>query len=585
MHPRKIFPLILIVAIVLAACSPPLPAPVATSVVDNNVQRNVQAQGTDEGMCVFFGQTADSTPIWLGDCQGVEATAVPATDTSVPDTETPAPTDTVVPSATIVASPTTTAVLTATAITGGTVTATKKPAASATPSSTPLPVPSETSPPTNTPAPTETLPPTGVPQITATSFPTSAPQQPFRGAPLCVDPEGFHDPSHWHALWNAERGCHYDNEHGHNPLTADVAAAFPHLDWLDFHCGVEIGHCNPSSPIENDATVGKHTGFKVDVVLDTFTDCNGFEGTPTGAKSAVVMYHSFGDQSREYTARVHSVVFHVKQCRASNTNDFGYVSVTTWQDYGQRISPYQGDLVNLPDQPQPAYDPPRGPYLSLDCVGTKTGTLGQPGHRGECRPSLQQVLTGNNGQGLNVAAVWAGKPTGIGGTIVRVNVLGQILFRVIDTPQLLDWTTYNTTPRFLWLCSNDGGQTYAPKVGCKYNNSTTTVQEIQGEVPAAWDQSSFDTDTRVGRFSGVGYSDRYGAWVPSGACVQPGTNCFRVKFTNAFIGKWGAALVDNKGPFDPAILNERDICFTSAGALIDCRQPSSLSAGWIGVNN
>ncbi|HEY9526836.1 MAG TPA: hypothetical protein VIR02_07140, partial [Anaerolineales bacterium] len=87
---------------------------------------------------------------------------------------------------------------------------------------------------------------------------------PYPGAPLCPDSGEAHDHSLFHTLWDDVRGCHYDHEHGQNPFTPEVGAAFPDFDLKPLLGGVGIGHTNPSSPMEN---THKHEGFKWQVLL------------------------------------------------------------------------------------------------------------------------------------------------------------------------------------------------------------------------------------------------------------------------------------------------------------------------------
>lgn len=457
------------------------------------------------------------------------------------------------------------------------------------PSRTPTDAPSATAAPSDTPAPTDT--PTAVPSATVTAVPltltpTALPQPtvttgaaiaPFKTAPLCPDHLDLHDVTKFHTLWDSARGCHYDHEHGRDPFTAEVAAAFPGFDLLALNCGVQVGHCNPSSPIENSVIGGKHGGMKYDVNLATFQGCAGFEGATIGVNAAVMQYHNFGDYSVELNGRIHSASGLLRQCKAGAPNDYGYVYTVGWQDYGQRTVPYQGDIMPYPDNPAP-YDPPRGPYVSFDCFGQKAADT--PPERGVCRPSLQYVLDRN----ANANSIWTSKPTGTGPRPQPFKVF-QLLFRIRDTYQLVDWADQVYPFTFGWLCSNDGGATYAAKVGCRYNNSTSHVHEIAGEIPAAWDGQPWDTDSRVGRVTGEGYVGRYGDWVPAGACVQPGATCFPIKLVSAFVGKYGSQLIDGKfQQFSVEGQPERDIYF--CGAVVCAETASGAQAsGWVGPNN
>lgn len=447
------------------------------------------------------------------------------------------------------------------------------------PSNTPAPKATHTPtltavPPTDTPtlAPSDTA--TATPQDTATATETlsatdtATPQAiytPWPGAPACAE----HDNNTFHTLWNSDLGCHYDHEHGDNPFTPAVDAVFPGL--LAFNCGFEIGVCQPSSPLEN---ILKHGGFKWDVQLTLPEPCVPFDNATVGANAAVVEYHSFGDEGIELEARAHSAVVFVRQCNLANPNDTGLVYAGTLQDYGQRIVPYQGAVVGYPNQPDPSYLSQFGPYLSTDCVGNVI----------QCRSSLAFAVSHN----VPVNSIWTSKPTGLSGA-PQFNLgtkVFQLLFRLRDGYRLFDWNDQEWPFTFLWMCSTDGGLTYdAHMPGCRWNNSTTQVQEIQGEVPPAWDNlEGFDTNPVVGRVTADGYTDAAGNL--TGPCL-PGGGCYPIHLLNAFVGKWGAILVfdpDTKGENVTPIEPERDIYFCGQ-AVCDENDPGALASGWIGATN
>jgi hypothetical protein len=391
---------------------------------------------------------------------------------------------------------------------------------------------------------------------------------PYPDAPLCPDSGDAHDNSLFHTLWDGDRGCHYDHEHGQNPFTPEVAAAFPGLDLRALLGGVGVGHTNPSSPMEN---THKHGGFKWDVALVHPENCTGFEGSEFGVNASVIQYHAFGDEAIELEARVHSTVALVRECSSANPTDYGYVYVVQFQNYGQRIVPYQGTVVAYPDQPVPAYDSARGPYLSVDCVGPVI----------QCRTSLQDVLTHHQ----DVNSSWASKPTG------KENLsnpfgskLFTLLFRLRDGYRLFDWNDQTYPFTFLWLCSADGGMTYNP-VGCRYNNSTTQLQEIAGSVPAEWDNlAGFDTDLRVGRITAEGFVTQYGDLAPD---CSPSAECFPIKMVHAFVGNWGSVLVyssPGKGTNIVPAMPSRNIYFCG-GKVCAESDPGATPSGWIGQNN
>jgi hypothetical protein len=366
--------------------------------------------------------------------------------------------------------------------------------------------------------------------------------QPYPSAPACPS----HNPSQYHRLWDYGRGCHYDHEHGDNPFRAEVAAAFPGFDLQALLGGVQIGHGYPTSPQEN--TV-KHGGFKWAVMLANPGGCvAGFEGAAHCVQAAVIQYHLFGNLSQELSGRVHSADVLLKICEPGAT-DCGYLFAIGHPDYGQRVTPYQGQVLAYPDNPSPAYGAGFGPYWSLDCVGAGPG----------CRPSLAYILSRN----LNVNSVITNKPTGIG---VRPDepALIRLLIRTRDNYQVIDSADLSYPFTFRWVC---GDTAYQP-AGCRYNNSTTRPHEAGGTIPAAWDGAEWDTDPRVGYVTGAGLADG-----------------FPFKAVGVLVGKFGSELTAFKvsNP-TPASNPERDYYFLN-GQLVSETTPGAVPSGWIGSGN
>jgi len=391
---------------------------------------------------------------------------------------------------------------------------------------------------------------------------------PYPDAPLCPDSGEAHDHSLFHSLWDSTRSCHYDHEHGQNPFTPEVAAAFPGFDLHGLIGGVGVGHTNPSSPMEN---THKHGGFKWDVTLSQSVGCFGGEGYPTGVDAMVIQYHAFGDYSIEFESRTHSAVGLLRQCQPGNPTDFGYVFVNQLQDYGQRVAPYQGGVLKYPDVPVPAYESSLAPYFTVTCFGSTT----------PCNkfPSLKSFLSQRN----NASSTWISAP---GKLTDSGSHLFALLFRVRDNYQILDDSDQTYPFTFAWLCSADGGATYSPAPGCPYNNTTTRVHEVMGEIPVEWDNlAEFDTDSRVGRVTAEGYVTRFGDL--NLACTTPGTDCHPIKLVQAFTGRYlsqFSLVAGEKAGFSAGNLPERDIYFCN---VVVCTEYDSgaVSSGWVGPSN
>ena len=450
----------------------------------------------------------------------------------------------------------------------------KGPAATGSPIAGPkqtLPAPTTTSSPI--PGPTQTV---IVPMITGSPIPgpketvvalstvtqVSGPVvagAPYLGAPLCPT----HNPTSWHGLWDRVRGCHYDHEHGTLPFTSEVAAMFPGFDLRALLCAVEIGHCVPSGPTEH---THKHGGFKWNVLLGHPNGCEGHEGSTIGVDASVIEYHAFGNYAVEFGTRIHSALAMMRQCKVENPTDYGYVFIDQHVDYGQRVSGYQGLVLPYPDNPLPSFNSPLPPYFSAECIYC--------GNRSDTR---QAILDDN----ANASTTWTSQPTHLNGAGSHIF---ELLMRARDTYQALDRRDLEYPFTFVWLCSNDEGLTYAAKPGCRYNNSTTTVHEVNGIIPASWDNlEGFDTNPAIGRITANGYVTHFGELNVS--CVAAGTGCHPIKLVNAFVGYYGSFLLPGKeGQFTPLRAPERDIYFCAG---VPCSETSAgaVSSGWIGAEN
>ena len=426
---------------------------------------------------------------------------------------------------------------------------------------------------TATVAPADTVPatkpadqpalPTSKAQPTLASGSTAS--TPFPGAPLCPDIGGAHDHSLFHTLWDDKRGCHYDHEHGQNPFTPDVAAAFPDFDLQALLGGVGLGHTNPSGPMEN---THKHGGFKWQVQLAHPNGCAGHEGSTIGVDSSVIQYHAFGDYSVEFEARIHSAVALLRQCLTDNPTDYGYVYLVQHVDYGQRVSGYQGIVLPYPDEPQPSYKSGAAPYFTIDCIGTTCESK---------TPTRDLILARDS----NASTTWTSDPGKLHGSGSH---LFELLFRARDTYQVLDRDDLTYPFTFVWLCSQDGGVTYSALAGCRYNNSTTRVHEINGTIPAEWDNmEGFDSDPRNGRITAEGYVTRFGELNLS--CTAAGPDCHPIKMVGAFVGYYGSFLeATKKDQFGEEALPERDIYFCGDQVCAE-GGPGAVPSGWIGQNN
>ena len=403
------------------------------------------------------------------------------------------------------------------------------------------------------------------PNKLSTQASASMARMPFPDAPPCPDNGAAHDHSYFHTLWDEKQGCHYEHEHGQNPFTTEVAAAFPGFDLKALVGGVGVGHTNPSGPMEN---THKHGGFKWQVLLEHPNGCAGHEGSPIGVNASVIQYHAFGDYSIEFEARIHSALALLRQCLTDNPTDYGYIYLVQHVDYGQRVSGYQGTVLPYPDEPQPTYESGAAPYFTIDCIGTNCESK---------TPTRDAILARN----ANASTTWTSEPRHLNGSGSH---LFELLFRARDTYQVLDRDDLTYPFSFLWLCSQDGGATYGSAAGCRYNNSTTRVQEINGTIPTDWDNlDGFDTDPRNGRITAEGYVTRFGDLNLS--CTAAGPDCHPIKMVGAFVGYYGSFLERTKqDQFGEEALPERDIYFCGDQFCME-NDSGAVPSGWIGPSN
>lgn len=388
---------------------------------------------------------------------------------------------------------------------------------------------------------------------------------PYPGAPPCPDIADAHDNHLFHALWDSARGCHYNHEHGQDPFAPQVAAAFPGFDLWTLIGSVGVGHSNPSSPMEN---THKHGGFKWDVTLTHSGGCVGGEGATVGVDAAVIEYHNFGDYSVEFETRTHTALGLMRQCLENDPTDHGYLFVIQLQDYGQRVVPYQGSVMPYPDAPAPAYNSARKPYFTIECFGSAAPC--------DKYPTRQYLLN----EGLPADSLWVSQPNG--NMDESGSNLFALLFRVRDIYQILDGDDLVYPFSFRWLCSADDGLTYDP-TGCRYNNTTSRVHQVAGEIPAGWDNlAGFDTDARPGRITAEGFVTRFG--VLNRTCTEPSADCYPLKLEQAFVGTYGSLFYNKQEINSPLSQPERDIYFCGEQVCAE-GDGGAVPSGWLGPMN
>lgn len=382
--------------------------------------------------------------------------------------------------------------------------------------------------------------------------------EPYPSAPLCA----MHDPITYHGLWNEVDGCHHNHTHNYNGLAPEVQAIFGDYTaytgqqvsypWQTF-AGAAPGLAQPpTNPVwENDA---KHAGYKFDF-YDFPPAQYGCPVAQTNTASVpnawLIERHSLGHKG-DFMARVHSAWAMIRFCIPNQPGQVAYLYTGGWQDFGQRISPYQGHIYPIPGSPSPTYPSPRAPYIAHSCI-----------NHADCRGDNE-----SNTSWISFAQMIPGhKLLGFG-------------FRSNDSQQKIDASGgFNTAdPTFVYLC-NDGNGNFVP-TGCRFNHSTGHTYQVTGNIPASYDLLDGVDDDRVNY---TGYTDRWGNVVTG--CTANALDCVPVKMLNLPVGKYHVNVAQYGLTGIHEDLPEYDWCRSATGETVDCDSEGAIASGWIGSEN
>jgi hypothetical protein len=254
-----------------------------------------------------------------------------------------------------------------------------------------------------TPVPPTPKPATPVP-------PTPKPEPNPSGVALCPD----HDPTQWHALFDAERNCHYNHEHHDDPHEVDDIFGLVG----DLYGGQEISYpwqTFSSRGLENDV---KHPGYKW-LVRKNMGCFSKFED---GCLTDFRMQVHFIAAAMDATVRFHSFWLEARGCRENNPNVCGIIRTGGWTDFG---------------------------HLEID--GQYVPLSGDPGSRDSGHRRIHYNQTGNSNYGT-----WYGQ--------------SNIALTAIQTSRM--WSKLNPSdpaaenlfcPNF--RCSNNGSNLQAHAIG------------------------------------------------------------------------------------------------------------------------
>jgi hypothetical protein len=437
------------------------------------------------------------------DC--VAFTPTPTTEPTATETATSTPTATDTPTLAPTATDTATATPTSTERATSTPTSTDTPTltptatdtATATPTATSMPSDTPTATATNTVVPTLTatftpLPPTSTPSITPTPLPRSQ-------WPLCPS----HDPTKWHALDDPARQCHYDHEHGDDPLMA--AAVFP-------AAARTISNVWATSSMEN---THKHAGYKYSVRLNIPCGLNtNRDGLPTPncIADALVEYH-FTGHALDALARYHFYDMWLRVCKGPAWVDCGIFHISGWADEGILELPYKGQHIIRPgasglDFGMGSTYGGANSEIVMDFSGDDVQMVNQ-NVNDEPYISFGSTADPLNGGHL---AVWS--MPNLGGDYGH-NPWARFLVRTFDI-----WGQMNpNNPNELrWFC-RDGS--------CADNGSKRALNELSVLVPASW-------DTGGGFVNKSGFTNRFGQEVTG--CVGVSLDCIPFSLAHVPVG-------------------------------------------------
>lgn len=395
---------------------------------------------------------------------------------------------------------------------------------------------------TATHSPTSTNTPTNTPTNTATNTPINTPTNTSQPPTATMPPtQGGHDLTRWHAAG-------FGMEHGDDPNAAAIVAIFGQAGaYWNGGTGQNIGVPFQTSAIENTT---KHPMAKYYTMLpsqiDAAWDANNpaqFNETTDNSLSGNnhvrawrILAHG-GGNLMEALANNHSAFVEIQICDFDQPTQCGIFRSGGWIFWGKFQSPFYNQVFQRPAGTFNIGGMPMtfsGDVADLAAIGsTKTvfdGWGGEPyWFMFPNTPSSWSRIANGEFVGDQISSNEVSPynydcspfPAGCG------NNLFHLAIRIFDGWNLAD-TTNITNPIF--ICSQ-----ISPS-NCPYNGTLRGVKEVAVYVPIEWDQSSFDTDTRIGFVTLNRFTDRYQRLRPIGACTAIGVDCVPLVLTNAPIG-------------------------------------------------
>ena len=383
-------------------------------------------------------------------------------------------------------------------------------------------------PPKPSPSPLLSPVPTHTPSLTPTIHPQTPTLTPTPNITGNYCPT--HDPISWHSVFDANRNCWYDHEHGDKPDTVDdvfgtsyfakaggeISYPWQTVSTMSMNNGQEMTMYENSLYPD-----GKHEGYKWFVRKNMLI--NGSCVTPFSewcVSDVRSIVHFIGSEL-DANIQVHSSYTEARVCpkglTATNTN-CGIVRHGGWTNYGN----FELDGTVIPN-PNSNHDPANGRRIHYNQTGNKNFSTWYP---------TGALLAAS---AVQTADLWdyynAGPALPLNGVSQCTGLASVNNFDVSENQSV-----YATT------CSN--------------NNSRRQLHGVFGIVPANWDGFDGSVDGRANR---AGYTTRYGALTNN--CTTPGTDCVPFEVSNMPVGVQfqyrddgyeGKGLVNAAHPFNPS---------------------------------
>jgi hypothetical protein len=337
---------------------------------------------------------------------------------------------------------------------------------------------------------------------------------PYADAPLCPD----HDSTHWHGVWDAARGCHYDHEHGDDPALGNA-----YFRPLAYGSGQTIGFVWAASDHENTM---QHGGYKINVRTsehnpwpacgqDFNSDFQSYQPDNCIVASRIQYYQIGGTMAS--LARYHSYYAEYYACAYPDFTQCGVMRIGGWADLGSLHAPHYNGRVVRPggtvdfgpgstyggagmqlvmnlEADGPDLPPQSGEPYIFDRPASEA-----PDYAGWV-PQLTDNMSQWSMNDLDCEPIPDGHPCH--------NRYARFFTTVGDAWNLLNKDDPNNP---YWFCRD--GQ-------CPYNGSIHGLGEVTTFVPPEWGESGFATWT--------GYTDRWGN--PVDGCSVPSLDCVPLAF-------------------------------------------------------